>query len=81
MRITPAWWKVATMRWAMEIEPMFSIGLNSPMREDMPAATTTAPICTNTASRFSNFISLHFDNLKYTRILHKCKASFAVQFG
>ena len=34
------------MRWAIEMEPIFSMGLKSPMREDMPAATMTAPICT-----------------------------------
>ena len=34
---------VATILWAIEIVPMLSIGLNSPMRLDMPAATINAP--------------------------------------
>ena len=42
---TPAWWRVATIRWAMEMEPMFSMGLKSPILEDMPAATIRAPVC------------------------------------
>ena len=40
------------MRWAMEMEPIFSMGLKSPMRELIPAATMTAPICTKIASDF-----------------------------
>jgi hypothetical protein len=28
----------------MDIEPTFIMGLKSPIREDMPAAVTTAPV-------------------------------------
>ena len=41
----PACRKVATTRWAMEMEPMLSMGLKSPIREDIPAATISAAVC------------------------------------
>jgi hypothetical protein len=43
--LTPAWLRVAMTRWATEMEPMLSMGLNSPIRVDIPAATINAPIC------------------------------------
>ena len=42
--LTPAWDKVAMTRWATEMEPMLSMGLNSPIRLDIPAATINAPL-------------------------------------
>ena len=41
--LTPDLLSVATILWAIEIVPILSIGLNSSMRLDMPAATINAP--------------------------------------
>ncbi len=40
----PAWRRVAVTRCAIEIVPMLSMGLNSPILDDIPAAVMTAPI-------------------------------------
>ena len=52
------------MRWAMEMEPIFSMGLKSPIREDMPAATITAPICTGSP----HFCELQKNNFRYFEV-------------
>ena len=44
MRVTPACWNVVITRSAMLISPMVSMGLKSPMRDDMPAATISAAV-------------------------------------
>ena len=70
--LTPDLLNVAIILWAIEIVPILSIGLNSPMRLDMPAATINAQTSIENLPKRAVFQII----LQFYRIVNKYNSKY-----